>query len=119
MPPGILSGPHFARGIFAVRILPHIVDVHRIRDLARFDFRPKQAPDYVLVDGQRILGEDRITELLELFRRPRTSGSATRSNNVAARRHPPRNRWLYRRGRNELQAAQMAVVLGIVRDERS
>ena len=38
-----------------------------MRDLAGFDFGSEETPDHVFVDGERVLGEDGITEFLELF----------------------------------------------------
>src|SRR5678816_1496891 len=63
---GVLGGPHLARRVLAVRILPYVADVHRARDVTRAHFVAKEAIEDVLVDGQRILREDGIAELLEL-----------------------------------------------------
>src|ERR1035437_6542781 len=63
----VLSGPDFAAGVFAVAVLPDVVDGQGSGALAGYHFGPEETPDDVVVDGQGILREDRIAKLLELF----------------------------------------------------
>ncbi len=64
----VLRGPHLAAGVFAVAVLPHVVDRHADAAISPgFHFRPEQPPDHVVVDRQAILREHRVAELLELF----------------------------------------------------
>jgi hypothetical protein len=67
MPRDVLRGPDLAAGVLAVAVLPNVVDGQRSGAFAGFDFGPEEAPDDVVVDGQAILREYRVAELLEFF----------------------------------------------------
>src|SRR5215471_7395334 len=63
----ILRGPDLAAGVFAVAVLPDIVDAHGMRRFAGQHIVAEEAPDDVVVDRQAVLREYRVAELLELF----------------------------------------------------
>ena len=57
---------HTLRLVFSNLILPHVPDVERVLDVAA-PVRPRRRPPPdVLVEGQQVLRQDRIAELLEL-----------------------------------------------------
>ena len=63
----VLRGPDLAAGVLAVAVLPDVVDGERVGSLAGEDVLAEEAPDHVVVDGQAILREDGVAELLELL----------------------------------------------------
>src|ERR1019366_4109110 len=63
----VLGGPDLAAGVFAVAVLPDVVDRQGSGALAGYHFGTEETPDDVVVDGQAVLREHRVTELLELF----------------------------------------------------
>src|SRR5579885_3296547 len=63
----VFGGPDLAARIFRIRVLPDVLDVHRVRDFAALDFFAEQAPEYVVIERQRVLSKNRIAELLEFF----------------------------------------------------
>src|ERR1035437_5960625 len=63
----VLGGPHLTAGVFAVTVLPDIVDGQGSGAFAGYHFGTEETPDDVVVDGQAVLREDRVSELLELF----------------------------------------------------
>src|SRR5258708_22545706 len=63
----VLGGPYLAAGVLAVAVFPHVVDGQRVRRFARKHVLAEEAPDHVVVDGQAVLREYRIAELLEFL----------------------------------------------------
>ncbi len=67
MPSRELRRPDFVVGAAGVGILPGIADVERVTDDSGPHFVAEQPLQHVFVERQRVLREDRIAQLLELF----------------------------------------------------
>src|ERR1035437_5030014 len=63
----VFGGPDLAAGVFAVAVFPDVADGQGAGALAGYHFGTEETPDDVVVDGQAVLREHRVTELLELF----------------------------------------------------
>ncbi len=63
-----LGGPDLVVGTGRVGGLPNIANVQRVADYTGAHFLAEQPLQQVFIQRQRALREDRVTQLLELFR---------------------------------------------------